>query len=114
MIPPRMLKQLAQTLTEQTKAGAISWDRQLNAPQRYQYQLPSGQVVVRYDPSRGGADSIELAVLDFSGEVIGSLIGQESEPIYDVLADLLFEIQRATDHGPMRQVTDDILRLLKS
>ncbi|HZT79682.1 MAG TPA: hypothetical protein VFA26_05660, partial [Gemmataceae bacterium] len=74
--------------------------------------LSSGQIVVLYSPSRGGADTIELAVTDQGGEVIGSLIAEENEPTYDVLADLLFEIQRATGPGPHQAVTEEVLRLL--
>jgi hypothetical protein len=114
MIPPRLLKQLADNLTSRTKAGQISWARTSQDVQRYIYQLPKAAVVVHYSPSRGASDTIELAVLDNGGMVIGSLVAQEDEPSYDVLADLVFEIQRATDPGSHRFVTDEILSLLKS
>jgi hypothetical protein len=114
MIPPRILKELAESLTKQTREGKLVWSKQRHDLQRYITQLPNGQIVVRYDPSRGGADTIELAVTSHGEEVIGSLIAEENAQDYGILADLLFEVQRSVGEGFHRAVTDDILRLLKS
>lgn len=114
MIPPRMLRGLAENLSGRTRSGTVHWHRDPGRVQRYIYRLNPGEIVVRYDPSSGASDTIELAVIDAAGQVIGSLVGVEDEPRYDTLADLLFEIQRATDQGSHRQVTDQILDILKS
>ena len=114
MIPPRILKELATRLTEQTRSGKTTWHRASHDAQRYTAQLPGGQLVVHYSPSRGASDTIELAVLDGSGSVIGSLVAVENEPTYDLLADLLFEVQRKNDPGGHAAVTDAILKLLNS
>jgi hypothetical protein len=113
MIPPRILRQLAQTLTERTRSKAVTWLRTPEGPLRYIHRLANGEIVLRYDPSRGASDTIEFAVVDLSGQVIGSLVAEENEPLYDTLGDLLFEVQRATDHGALRVVTDEILDILK-
>jgi len=113
MIPPRLLKQLADRLTTQTREGSVSWRKERSDMQRYIHDLRGGEIVVYYNASRGGPDMIELAVTDSRKQVIGSLVALENEPGYDELADLVFEIQREegeTDRG----VTDEILRLLKS
>lgn len=113
MIPPRILKQLADRLTKQTRDGSISWRRERSDIQRYIHDLGTGEIFVYYNYSRGSDDTIELAVIDSKDQVIGSLVVLENEPGYDELADLVFEIQRQqgeTDQG----VTDEILRLLTS
>lgn len=114
MIPPRIMKQLTDSLTKQTREGSANWSRERFDVQRYIQQLSSGRIVLHYNPSLGGADTIELAVTDPHGEVIGSLVAVENEPGYDELADLVFEIQRAIGEGKHREVTDDVLRLIKS
>lgn len=115
MIPPRILKELAESLTQKTRTDTAKWfqERASAEAQRYALSLGAGSVIVHYSPSRGGPDTIELAVTDNSGAVIGSLIAEENEANYDLLADLLFEIQRRNDPGS-RRVTDEILDLLKS
>jgi hypothetical protein len=113
MIPPRMLKQLADHLTKQTREGSASWRRERSDMQRYIHDLSTGEIVVYYNPSRGGPDTIELAVTEPSGEVIGSLVAVEHEPDYDELADLVFEIQQKYG-GAHPGVTNEILRLLNS
>ncbi len=115
MIPPRMLKRLAEGLTKRTQADQSRWTRERHDLQRYTSQLSSGgRIVLHYSPSRGASDTIELAVTDPTGEVIGSLVAEENEPPYEVLADLLFEIQRKIEPGMHRAVTDEILGLLKT
>ena len=112
MIPPRILKQLADRLTKQTREGSIVWHRERSDLQRYIHDLSRGKIVVYYNYSRGGADTIELAVTDSSNQVIGSLVAEEHEPGYDELADLVFEIQRE-EGDAHRVLTDEILDLLK-
>ena len=112
MIPPRLLKKLAERLTAQTRDGSVSWHKERSDMQRYVHDLAGGQIVVYYNPSRGGPDTIELAVTDSRKQVIGSLGALENEPGYDDLADLVFEIQREQGETS-RDVTDEILRLLK-
>lgn len=112
MIPPRVLKQLAERLVEQTQSNAVRWSRPSKDFQRYTAQLAHGELVVNYTTSRGGSDTIEFAVTEPSGEVIGSLTALENEPTYDVLADLLFEIQRKSDPHFRGGVAEEIMRLL--
>jgi hypothetical protein len=114
MIPPRIMKRLAESLTKQTREGSAPWSRERSDLQRYIHKIGSGRIVLHYDPSRGGADTIELAVTGENGEVIGSLVAVENESGYDELADLVFEVQRATGQGMHRAITDDVLRLIKS
>ena len=115
MIPPRMLTRLAEGLIKRTQADQCRWSRERNDLQRYVSQLKSGgKIVLHYSPSRGGSDTIELAVTDPAGDVIGSLVAEENEPTFDILADLLFETERRIDPGKHRAVTDEILGLLKT
>lgn len=113
MIPPRLLKQLAGRLTEQTRDGSISWRRERSDIQHYVHDLGAGKIAVYYNYSRASADTIELAVIDPNNQVIGSLMAEENDPGYDELADLVFEIQREQGETN-RGVTDEILRFLKS
>jgi hypothetical protein len=115
MIPPRMLQRLAEGLIRRTQADQDRWTRERQDLQRYVLQLKSGgKIVLHYSPSRGGTDTIELAVTGPTGEVIGSIVAEENESPYDVLADLLFEIQLKIDPGMHRAVTDEILGLMKT
>lgn len=113
MIPPRILKQLAERLTKQTREGSASWRKVSTDLPRYIHDLNMGEVVVYYNASRAGADTIEFAVIDPSERVTGSLVVLEHEPGYDELADLVFEIQRKQGEAH-RGLTDEILNLLKS
>lgn len=113
MIPPRVLRQLAERLTDQTRNGTVRWSRPRHDFQRYTSSLSKSDLVVTYSPSRGGSDTIEFAVTEHGGEVIGSLAAQENEPTYDTLADLLFEIQRKSDPQIHGGVAEEILRMLE-
>lgn len=114
MIPPRLMKQLADRLTKQTRDGSVSWRKERSDLPRYIHDLGAGEIVVFYNYSGGSPATIELAVIDSNKhQVIGSLVALEDEPGYDELADLVFEIQRK-EGGVNRLVTDEILRFLQS
>ena len=113
MIPPRVLYELARVLTARTVRGAAEWQRFKFDRQEYRHPLPRGWVQVRFDESRGGANSIGLSVHDHGEEILGTVFAEEGEENYDLLADLVFAIQRKMDVNT-KATTDEVIKLINA
>ena len=113
MIPARLLTLVADQLVAETQSGNVHWQREKT--DREHYVLPQGSLkfVLRYHPARVEPDVIEFAVLNPNGEEIGNLLVEDDKPeLYDRLAELLFAVQRAEGRSGIRQVTDELIKLL--
>jgi hypothetical protein len=113
MIPPRVLYELADVLRGRTLRGEAVWQRLKYDRQEYRFQLPRGWAQLRYEESRGGANSIELSVHDFTDEILGTVFADEEDARYDVLADLVFAVQRKLDANA-KATTDEVIELINS
>lgn len=113
MIPAKLLKLVADQLTAMTQTGKAQWGREKHDREHYSLRVGQVSVVLRYHPARVEANVIEFAVLNYAMEEIGTLLAdEEDKENYNALSELLFAIQRSENRGGMREVTDELIKLL--
>lgn len=113
VIPGNLLRRVAVRLTEMTQARQLNWQRERHDAGHYQLTHGAARILVRYHTARIQENTIELTVKSHQDEEIGSLVSQEDEGEgYEILAALLFAIQREENRGNIRHLTDELIRLL--
>jgi hypothetical protein len=113
MIPAKLLTIVAEKLTAKTRQGDLMWNRKAHDTEIFSTVIGSAHIHLRYQEMRIEPDIIDLVVSSSKDELIGQLkVREDDKESYEILADLLFVIQRAEGRGPLTTVTNDLLNLL--
>jgi hypothetical protein len=114
VIPARLLEEVAQALTKITQPGkGQQWIRPKHDREEYSYRTGQVEFKIRYLPGRVDQSVIEFSVSNNAGEEMGGVVvGEDDREMFDVLSELLFAIQRAENRGNMKQVAEELLKLL--
>lgn len=114
MIPPQLLRSVVSALSAKTRTGQnIVWKREKQDVEHYRMKTGQAQIHLRFLPSTTGPDAISLYVTNLADLQLGALSATEEDGHdFDLLAELLFEIQRFENDRNIQPTIQTILDLL--